>query len=95
MALGGFDTNFGNQNVWMVWLIFLISTMLIMIILLNLLIAIMGDTYGQVKETEEQSRIREYLQLILDNEFLLDRNQVFKNDKYIISITLEKDGAQS
>ena len=55
----------------------------------------MGDTYGQVKETEEQSRIREYLQLILDNEFLLDRNQVFKNDKYIISITLEKDGVQS
>ena len=69
MTLGDFDTveGFGSVNLLMVWVIFILCTLFIMIILLNLLIAIMGDTFGQVKETEQQSRIREYLQLILDN----------------------------
>ena len=47
MALGDFDTEkFGNEAVFLVWIIFILSTLLIMILLLNLLIAIMGNSYG-------------------------------------------------
>ena len=55
MSLGDFDTGegFGKEYRWMVWIIFLLTTLFIMIIMLNLLIAIMGDTFGQVKENEE------------------------------------------
>lgn len=54
MTLGDFDSeHFGKVNKWAVLLVFFFSTLLIMIILLNLLIAIMGDTFSKVKETEQ------------------------------------------
>ncbi len=43
----GYDTVEGEP--WL-WIIFLLCAILIQIILLNLLIAIMGDTYGKVTE---------------------------------------------
>lgn len=34
--------------------------------------------------------MKEYLQLILDNKFLVP-NSVFKNVKYIVSVSMEQD----
>lgn len=54
-GLGDFSTD-GYANIngepWL-WIIFLLCAILIQIILLNLLIAIMGDTYGKVQEIAE------------------------------------------
>lgn len=94
MTLGDFDTSeegFGSEYRWAVWVVFLGTTLFVVIIMLNLLIAIMGDAFGEVQQSQEQSRIKEYLQLILDNEFLIDRATVFKDVKYIVSISLDKD----
>jgi len=95
MALGDFNTdNFGSVNVWLVWCVFLVSTLLIMIILLNLLIAIMGDSFGRVQETAEQAMIQERLQLIIDNTFLVDRQALFKDVKYIVSVRIDEERQQ-
>ncbi|CDW73665.1 wd-40 repeat protein [Stylonychia lemnae] len=92
MALGDFDTEkFGNESIYLVWFIFILSTMLIMILLLNLLIAIMGDSYGKVTQAEEQSKVQEYLQLLLDNSFLIDKQKIFDDVKFIICIKLDED----
>mmetsp|Transcript_19670 Transcript_19670/g.14399 ORF Transcript_19670/g.14399 Transcript_19670/m.14399 type:complete len:144 (+) Transcript_19670:1217-1648(+) len=65
--------------------------MLIMIMLLNMLIAIMGDTYGTIKQTEEQAKLKEYLLLIIENEFLINRTDFFHDVKYIISVRIDQE----
>jgi len=95
MALGDFSSDYaGLFGAVVLQILFLLSTMLIMIILLNMLIAIMGDTYGQVKETEEQAKLREYLQLIVDNEFLINRSEFFHDAKYIVSVKIDQEKNQ-
>jgi hypothetical protein len=55
MILGEFNTgDLGTKKVWAAYIVFILATLFIMIILLNLLIAIMGDTYAEVKETQYQ-----------------------------------------
>ena len=58
--------------------------------MLNLLIAIMSDTYGKVIAISEQSKLKEMCSMISENEFVLNRNRVFQNSKYIIVARLEK-----
>ncbi len=61
------------------------------IILLNMLVAIMGESFNRVNETSESQRVREHLQLIVENDFLIDRKKMFKDVKYLIEI---KDDVQ-
>ncbi len=56
------------------------------IILLNMLVAIMSESFSRVSEQSESQRIREYLQLIVENDFLIDRKQLYKDVKYLIEI---------
>ena len=90
-GLGDFSTD-GYDNVYAspwLWIIFLMCAILIQIILLNLLIAIMGYTYGKVTEIAEQSMLKEICSMISDNEFVLSRASVFKNSKYVVVARLE------
>jgi hypothetical protein len=57
---------------------------------MNLLIAIMSDTFGRVTAIEAQSKLREICNMITENEFVLNRDSVFKNSKYVIIARLEK-----
>jgi len=53
----------------------------------------MGDTFGRVTSMTEQSKLREICSLIADNDFVLNREKVFKNSKYIIVAKLERGEA--
>ena len=88
-ATDGYDSIAASQ---MIWIFFIVCAILIQIILLNMLIAIMGDTFSRVTEVGEQSKLREMCAMISDNEFVLDRTQVFKNSKFIIVAKVEKAG---
>jgi hypothetical protein len=94
MGLGNFmlDGYQGAKDEPLLWIIFLLEVILIQIILLNLLISIMGDTFGRVTSVKEQSKLREICTMISEYNFLLNRKAVYKNSKYIIVVKLEKAG---
>jgi len=92
IALGDFETGeFGDRDVWLVWIFFTLATLLMLIILLNMLIAIMSDSFQRVQSQQESQRVREHLQLIVENDFLIDREEVFGRVKYLIAIQEELD----
>jgi len=68
-------------------MIFLISTYITAITFINLLIAIMGDTFGRVAEIKEQTKLKEKVCLMYDHMWLFNPKKVFKDEKYLIFIT--------
>lgn len=64
--------------------------MIISIIMLNLLIAIMGDTFGRVQETFENNMFKELASIMEENENLINRKRLFGDVKYIIIIQEER-----
>jgi hypothetical protein len=86
-GLGDFNTDgFGTSDEVLIWIIWFINTIIIVIILLNLVIAIMGDTFGRVQETQEATKLQEFANIMRENEFLISRKYLFKNIKYIIVV---------
>jgi hypothetical protein len=65
---------------------FLLATFIIQVVFMNMLIAIMGETFGQVLEASVESGIREQVALIADHDWLLDLTKIFKGKKYIIRV---------
>eukprot|EP00344_Euplotes_crassus_P002509 CAMPEP_0196995916 /NCGR_PEP_ID=MMETSP1380-20130617/1922_1 /TAXON_ID=5936 /ORGANISM="Euplotes crassus, Strain CT5" /LENGTH=281 /DNA_ID=CAMNT_0042411725 /DNA_START=101 /DNA_END=942 /DNA_ORIENTATION=- len=90
MGLGDFLTDdFGTRDEEFLWIFFLLDTIIILIVLLNLVIAIMGDTFDKVQETQEKSMLQELANMIRENEFLFSRSRAFKKAKYIVVIEPE------
>jgi len=58
-----------------------------MIVFMNMLIAIMGDTFSSVMESQEESGLQEMVSLIDDNLWVLDLEKLFKSMKYLIRIS--------
>lgn len=56
----------------MLWILFILATMFTLIILLNMLVAIMSDSFNRVNDNQESEKLREHLQLIMENNFLLN-----------------------
>ena len=93
MGLGDFDTdNFGTRDEEVLWIFFILNSIIVLIVLLNLLIAIMGDTFDKVQETQVSSIFKERASMILENEFIFSRIKVFKKAKYILTIQMGKIG---
>jgi len=91
MGLGDFITDgFGTRDEEILWIFFLFNSLIILIVLLNLVIAIMGDTFDRVQETQENSMLKELTNMIRENEFLFSRSRAFKKAKYIVVIEPEK-----
>ncbi|CAI2381450.1 unnamed protein product [Moneuplotes crassus] len=91
MGLGDFITDdFGTRDEEFLWIFFLLDTLIILIVLLNLVIAIMGDTFDRVQETQENSMLQELSNMIRENEFLFSRSRAFRKAKYIVVIEPEK-----
>jgi len=65
---------------------FLVATFIICVVFMNMLIAIMGETFGQVSEASVESGIREQVVLISDHAWLLDLQKIFKGKKYVIRV---------
>ena len=76
LSLGEFSLdNFGagdQEDFYVIWLFFLLSTFLTSITILNMLIAIMGDTFGRVTEIRDQSALKEKILIISDFVFLVN-----------------------
>ena len=86
-GMGDFSTDgYDIRDELLIYIIWFIHTLVTMLILLNLLIAIMGDTFDQVQETSDQNILKDLAGIMVENEILLNRNLVFKNQKYIIVI---------
>jgi len=79
LALGEFSTdNFSivtdektdvdemMPNATLNWFFFILATFITQITIMNMLIAIMGDTFGKVTEIKEQSALREKIKILAD-----------------------------
>ena len=87
-ALGDFDSQVyrkGYDRYFAVFM-FLLATFIISVVFMNMLIAIMGETFGQVQEVSEESGLREQVVLIADHAWLLDPKKIFAGQKYIIRV---------
>lgn len=54
-----YDSFSTGANVKSTWLMFLLATFVNSILFMNMLIAIMGDTFGQVTENEEANGLQQ------------------------------------
>ena len=83
MIFGDFDVD-GYTDIE--WFFFFLSTFLIPLVLMNLLISIMGDTFGRVLEGKVPADYKEKVGLVLEFENLLfwRRNKVSMNYLHII-----------
>lgn len=90
MGTGDFDsTTFATRDEVLIWILWFLNTLIINIIFFNLVIALMGDTFERVQSTAEAAMLWEICGLMLENEFLFNRNWVFKGMKYILVIKTE------
>ena len=68
LNLGTFETNdYGAFE----WIIFFFASVINPLIMLNLLISIMGDTFGRVKEEQEIADMKELTEMVIEGEYLL------------------------
>ena len=52
-------------------LFLILCTLFMVVVLLNLLIAIVGETFGRVQESRENKMYQDLVQLIVENQFLV------------------------
>ena len=90
-GLGATETSgFNTRDEEVLWIIYVINLIIVPVMLLNFLVAIMGDTFSKVKQTQEFATLQELTQMIQENEFLFSRKRTFRNAKYIIIIEPER-----
>merc|ERR1712147_201196 len=81
-GLGDFNKdNYSTSDPVVVWIMFLLATFLVMLVFMNMLIAMMGETFGRITAIQEQSTLKEICQMIDDNNWLLNISEVFKSDR--------------
>lgn len=88
LSLGDFslDAFDKSRDVVLIWTLFVICSLFTAIILLNMLVAIMGESFNRVMETSECQNLRDHLQLIVENDFLIDRKKEFGHVKFLIEV---------
>lgn len=68
LNLGDFQTeNYGPFE----WVIFFFASVINPLIMLNLLISIMGDTFGRVKEEQQIADMKELTGMVIEGEYLM------------------------
>jgi hypothetical protein len=73
-----------------VWLLFIGATFISQVIIFNMLIAIMGDTYGSITEKQSEAALREKIQILCDYLRVISSSDVKYN--YLISLKPGGDG---
>ena len=80
---GSFEDAMGKSSTStiFVWVLFLLSTMFLMIAMLNLLISVIGNTFGDVISNENCYRMYELVQLISQIDVMMkaDDREKFKH----------------
>ena len=73
LALGEFnldDYELGDgTDYFLLWIFFIGASFFLLIHLLNMLIAIMGETFGKFNEIKHQQTIRNHLRFVMDNQW--------------------------
>ena len=78
----------GNEGSKIVlWLLFLGATFLLQIVFMNMLVALMSDTYNEINEKKQQSKMREYINLLNDYRNFLDYFNLGLEANYIFIVT--------
>jgi len=97
-ALGDFHySGFGgSQYDPLLWGSFILCTFLMIVVFMNMIIAIMGNTFGNVMDAQYENAMNENIGLIYDHIWLIDLKEEFKDVKYIIRVfpdtNLSNDG---
>ena len=76
---------------FLTWILFFIITIINPVIMLNLLISIMGDTYGRVKEGKVIADSRELSEMILEVETLMYWNKPVKTVSFLKIVCHESE----
>ena len=74
----------GSPNLWLVVILFVAATFLTQVTIFNMLIAIMGDTFGKVTEIKEQAGLKEKINILADYVWIIPEES--KNLRYVYSM---------
>lgn len=89
-GMGDFETDgFEYRDMIIVYFLWFFTSVLILIISLNLLLAIMGDTFDRVQETQRNFVLKEFANIVVENNHLINKKKLFGNAKYIFVIQEE------
>lgn len=72
---------------FLLWMSFMLCTFLLIVVFMNMIIAIMGNTFGNVMDLQYENSLNENIGLIYDHIWLLDLKEEFQDFKYIIRVT--------
>jgi hypothetical protein len=87
-GLGDFNKdNYSEGNSIVVWIFFLSATVLVQLVFMNMLIAIMGESFGRITAIQEQSTLKELCVMMDDHIWLIKIGQVFASKRYILWLT--------
>ena len=90
-GLGDFNKdNYSEANSVTVWIFFLGATIIVQLVFMNLLIAMMGDAYGEIMAIEQQSIMKELCAMMEDHIWMLDISSIFKISRYILWLTPDR-----
>ena len=73
----GFFADFLKANYYLAWLLFIFGSLFLIIVLFNLLIAVMGETFGSVLGIIQNMTIKVKVMFVSENENLFERKQIF------------------
>jgi len=87
-GLGEFDMdNYSKGDRGAVWFMFIVATILVQLVFMNMLIAIMGESFGRVTAISQQSTYKELANMMNDHIWLLNIAEIFKDKRYILWLT--------
>ena len=73
------------------WVFLIICTLLVVVVLLNLLVSIVGQTFGEVQDAKAQMTYKDLVQLIVENQFLIreEDQKTLNQGKYLMLVVPE------
>ena len=84
-GMGDFNKDFYSEgNAVVVWIFFLMATVLVQLVFMNMLIAIMGESFGRITAITEQAVMKELCVMMNDNIWLLKFGELFSHSRYIL-----------
>ena len=87
-GLGDFNKDYySNGDKVAVWIFFLLATLIVQLIFMNMLIAIMGESFGRITCIADQCVLKELCIMMNDHIWLLKISELFSSSRYILWIT--------
>lgn len=77
---------------YLAWIYFLMATLFTQIMFLNMLIAIMGQTFGRVNEAKDRNQLKERTSIYADFLWMIELTQELKDMRYLYVVRPIKEG---